>query len=61
MASRFDIDYHDSNINWDPLVDEVFAELTSSFLEMPKGEGFIDYATFEKGYQGLKRQHGCLR
>ena len=56
MPSRFDIDYHDPGIAWEPLVDEVFGELTSSFLEMPKGEGFIDYPTFEKGYQALKRR-----
>lgn len=55
MPLRFEIDYRDSNIAWEPLVDEVFGELTSSFLEMPKGEGFIDYPTFEKGYQTLKR------
>jgi hypothetical protein len=55
MPLRFEIDYRDPNITWEPLVDEVFGELTSSFLEMPKGEGFIDYPTFEKGYQTLKR------
>jgi len=55
MPLRFEIDYRDPAIAWDPLIDEVFGELTSSFLEMPKGEGFIDYATFEKGYQTLKR------
>ena len=56
MPLRFDIDYNDPGIAWEPLVDEVFGELTSSFLEMPKGEGFIDYPTFEKGYQTLKRR-----
>jgi len=55
MPSRFEINYREPNISWEPLVDEVFSELTSSFLEMPKGEGFIDYPTFEKGYQTLKR------
>lgn len=55
MLSRFEIDYDDPGIAWDPLVDEVFGELSSSFLEMPRGEGFIDYPTFEKGYQALKR------
>jgi hypothetical protein len=55
MPLRFEIDYRDRKIAWDPLVDEVFGKLTSSFLEMPKGEGFIDYPTFEKGYQTLKR------
>jgi len=55
MPLRFDIDYKDSLIAWEPLVDEVFSELKSSFIEMPKGEGFIDYPTFEHGYQALKR------
>lgn len=55
MPLRFDIDYDDSSVAFDPLVDEVFSELQSSFLEMPRGDGFIDYATFEKGYQALKR------
>jgi hypothetical protein len=55
MPLRFEIDYSDPAIAWEPLVDEVFSELQSSFIEMPKGEGFIDYPTFEKGYQALKR------
>lgn len=55
MPSRFEVDYNDPVLAFDALVDEVFAELTSSFLEMPRGDGFIDYATFERGYQALKR------
>ena len=54
MPYRFEIDYNDPSISWEPLVDEVFDELTSRFIEMPKGQGFIDYKTFEKGYQELK-------
>lgn len=56
MPLRFETNYRDPHIVWEPLVDEVFSELSSSFLEMPKGEGFIDYSTFEKGYQMLKRR-----
>ena len=56
MPSRFEIDYGDPTIAWDPLVDEVFGELASSFLEMPKGGGFVDYPTFEKGYRTLKHR-----
>ena len=55
MPLRFDADYSDTSLSFEPLVDEVFAELKSSFLEMPRGEGFIEYATFERGYQALKR------
>lgn len=55
MPLRFEADYADPALSFDALVDEVFSELQSSFLEMPRGEGFTDYATFEKGYQALKR------
>lgn len=55
MPLRFDVDYQKKEIEWDPLVDEVFSELTSSFIEMPKGEGFVEYHIFEKGYQNLKQ------
>ena len=55
MPSRFEIDYNDPSVAYEPLVDEVFSELKSSFLEMPRGDGYIEYATFERGYQALKR------
>lgn len=55
MPLRFDADYTDPSLSFDDLVDEVFSELKSSFLEMPRGEGFVDYAIFERGYQTLKR------
>jgi hypothetical protein len=58
MPLRFDANYADPSLSFDPFVDEVFAELKSTFLEMPRGEGFIEYATFEKGYQVLKRSTG---
>ncbi|WP_071527256.1 hypothetical protein [Nodosilinea nodulosa] len=55
MPSRFEVNYRVPTIIYDPLIDEVFSELTSSFLEMPRGNGFIDYSVFEQGYQTLKR------
>lgn len=55
MPSRFNLDYNDPGLAIDPLIDEVFSELKSSFLELPKGEGFIDYGVFEQGYQALKK------
>lgn len=51
MPLRFEIDYDDPSIAWENLVDEVFNELTSSFIEMPQGEGFIDYATFDRKFR----------
>jgi len=58
MPLRFDANYRDTSLSFEPLIDEVFAELKSSFLEMPRGEGFVDYGTFERGYQALKRATG---
>lgn len=33
----------------------VFSSLVSEFLVLPKGEGFVDYAMFESGYENLKQ------
>lgn len=55
MPLRFEVDYQNPTLTFDPLIDEVFTELKSSFLEMPRGDGFVDYAIFEQGYQTLKR------
>jgi hypothetical protein len=33
----------------------IFDSLESEFLMMPKGEGFVEYATFEQAYEALKR------
>jgi len=35
-------------------VDAVFSCLESEFLVMPKGEGFVEYPVFERGYEALK-------
>jgi hypothetical protein len=55
MPSRFEANFADPQLSYDPFIDEVFSELKSAFLVMPKGEGFVDYPTFEAGYQLLKR------
>jgi len=36
-------------------VDAVFSCLRSEFLVLPKGDGFIDYPTFEDAYEHLKK------
>jgi hypothetical protein len=40
--------------NPEQYVDAVFSCLESEFLVMPKGPGFVDYPTFERGYEALK-------
>jgi hypothetical protein len=39
----------------DVYVDSVFSCLESEFLVLPRGPGFVEYATFETGYEALKR------
>ena len=55
MPLRFETDFAKGKIDFEPLIDEVFAELKSTFLTMPRGEGFLDYPTFERGYENLKK------
>ena len=42
-------------------VSVVFSSLVSEFLVLPKGEGFLDYPTFEAGYERLKQATGGFR
>ena len=59
MPLRFETDFSDpSKIDFEPFIDEVFGELKSTFLTMPRGEGFLDYPTFERGYEVLKKATG---
>jgi hypothetical protein len=55
MPLRFSANFSDPNLDLDPFIDEVFAELKSGFLELPKGQGFVEYPIFEKGYQAVKK------
>jgi hypothetical protein len=55
MPLRFDADFADPKLDVDPFIDEVFGELKSGFLELPKGQGFVEYAVFENGFQSLKK------
>lgn len=55
MPSPFEVPFADVQANIDSFVEEVFASLQSGFMTLPKGPGFIEYATFEGGYEALKR------
>ena len=55
MPFPFEVSFEEVQTDLDAYVDEVFACLESEFLVMPKGPGFIEYPTFENGYEALKR------
>ena len=51
----FEAQFDDIANDPEPYVDSVFASLESEFLRLPKGPDFIEYASFEAGYEALKR------
>ncbi len=51
----FEVDFRDVEANADAFVSVIFESLESDFLVLPKGEGFVDYATFETAYESLKK------
>jgi len=55
MPSPFELSFGEVQANIDACVDDVFAALETAFLTMPKGPGFVEYETFESGYQELKK------
>jgi hypothetical protein len=49
MPFPFEVPFDQLAANLDAYVEEVFGALQSEFLNLPKGDGFIDYTTFSKG------------
>lgn len=55
MKYPFEAPFDEIELNPDQFIDCIYSCLQSQFLVMPKGEGFIEYPTFEDGYELLKR------
>lgn len=55
MKYPFEADFSEIEAGPEPFVSAVFSSLASEFLTLPKGEGFVDYAAFETGYEALKK------
>ena len=55
MPFPFEVGFDTLRSDLDSYVDAVFGCLESEFLIMPKGEGFVDFPTFERGYEALKQ------
>ena len=55
MPFPFEVAFHEVETNLDRFVDAVFGALESEFLVMPRGEGFVDFPTFDAAYERLKR------
>ena len=55
MSFPFEVSFDEVQSNLDAHVDVVFGCLESEFLVLPKGRGFVEFSTFEAGYEALKR------
>ena len=55
MKFSFEVPFEEVQKNPDSYVSSVFSCLESEFMVLPKGPGFIEYPTFERGYEALKQ------
>lgn len=55
MKYPFEVPFVKLEDDPDEYISAVFSCLESDFLVLPKGEGFIDYPLFERGYESLKQ------
>ena len=55
MRLPFEIGFDELKDDTDAGVDAVVGSLEAEFMVMPQGEGFVEFATFEYGYEALKR------
>ncbi|MDD4017604.1 MAG: hypothetical protein PHV28_06625 [Kiritimatiellae bacterium] len=58
MKFPFEVDFSEIEAAPEPFVSVVVSSLVSDFLTLPRGEGFVDYALFEAGYEALKKATG---
>ena len=55
MPFPFEVSFDELRVDPDAYVDAVFDCLESEFMVMPRGKGFVEFPTFEVGYETLKR------
>jgi hypothetical protein len=60
LKQPFEVPFSEVMAHPESYVTAVFSSLVSEFLIMPKGEGFVDYVTFEAGYEKLKQATAAL-
>ncbi len=57
----FAVPFEAIQADMEPFIDAVVASLASEFMTMPKGEGFVEYSVFERGYEALRRTSNDFR
>jgi hypothetical protein len=61
MTFPFEVPFEHIEANPDAYIEAVFASLVSEFLVLPRGQGFVEYAVFEAGYEALKQATAGFR
>lgn len=61
MPFPFEVPFEHVEADLDTYVDAIFGALHSEFLTLPKGDGFLEYSVFERGYEALKQVTGDFR
>ena len=55
MPFPFEVSFDELRADPDAYVNAEFDCLESEFMVMPRGQGFVEFSTFESGYEALKR------
>lgn len=55
MKFPFEVPFEEVQARPDEYVSAIFSCLQSEFLVLPKGEGFVEYPVFERGYEAFKQ------
>lgn len=58
MKYPFEADFEEIVAGPEPFITAVFSSLESEFMNLPKGDGFVDYGVFEAGYEAIKKATG---
>ena len=61
MTYPFEVDPQHLDEHLDGFVDQVFADLQSQFLVLPRGGTFVEYPAFQNAYEVLKRRTGAFQ
>jgi hypothetical protein len=54
LKQPFEVPFSEVQADPAPYIEAVLGSLASEFWVMPKGNGFVDYPTFDSGYEKLK-------
>jgi len=55
LKQPFEVPFSEVQADPAPFIEAVLGSLASEFWVMPKGNGFVDYPTFDSGYEKLKQ------